>query len=249
MRPWPTLCPTRSPLLPVAQLLPTVWGMALESSQREALSRVRWPQDLQLRGLAMALSQPHRHPSRSGGLSREMAHGCPREPEEQYLKVRAGRVGAAGLEICWELLWNGPSSRTAAHVSNRPWNTHRLTGSSQQPADAGAQVHPKARAQRLREAQRLPKATQLRRMELNLDPGTVCPSTGLTETTEMGKRSVGGTGKPAIPPVRSRLSPPGPGFPQACRLKAKVGGKYQLLELSRHSRLPGKMVSSPPRGV
>lgn len=45
-----------------------VWGTALEPSQREALSKVRWPQDLQLHSLALAFSQPYPHPSRSGGL-------------------------------------------------------------------------------------------------------------------------------------------------------------------------------------
>lgn len=55
---WPALCPTRVPLLPVARLLPCVSGVALGPSQREAPSKVSWPQDLQLHSLALVLSQP-----------------------------------------------------------------------------------------------------------------------------------------------------------------------------------------------
>lgn len=62
--------PCLVPSCPWCQLLPHVWGVALELSQREALSKVRWPQDLQLHGLALVLSQPCPHPSGSGGLSR-----------------------------------------------------------------------------------------------------------------------------------------------------------------------------------
>lgn len=71
-----------------------VWFAALEPGQRKALSKVRWPQDLQLHGLALAFSQPYPHSSRSGGL--QGYKGQAQHTDRVLTSQRAGEVGSEG---------------------------------------------------------------------------------------------------------------------------------------------------------
>lgn len=61
-RPWPSLYPVQFPIFPAALFLPRVWGaVALKPARDSFQGQVA--QDLQLQGLALALSQPSPHPA------------------------------------------------------------------------------------------------------------------------------------------------------------------------------------------
>lgn len=143
-RPWPTLYLIRFPLFPVAQLLPCVWGTALEPSQREAPSKVRWLQDPQLQ-VELELSQPRPHPNRSGGLggykgrAQHQGQGLTPKIAREAMSEGDGGWRPGSLPVVVTDWWG----HTAAHANNRPRYTLRLMGSSQQSlTDTGAQVHP-----------------------------------------------------------------------------------------------------------
>lgn len=157
-----------------------------------------------------------------------MAHGCPREPEERYLKARAGGVGAVGLEICWELLWNGPSSCTAAHVSNRPWNTHSSPDLPSNPQMQGHKPTLRPGHSGLGRPKGCPRPHHCAGWSWTWAQVLSAHPQASAETTEMGKRSAGGTGKPATPPVRSRPSPPGPRVPSGLQTEGQSGRQVSI---------------------
>lgn len=135
-RPWPALCPTWVPLLPVTRLLLRVYGVALGPSQRETLSKVSWPQDLQLHSPALVLSQPctpaqqvWRAQRRGQVPTLNTARAA--EPEGDG----RGPGSLPGVAAEW-------SGHTEARVCNRPGYTPRLTRSPQRPAGTGALAHP-----------------------------------------------------------------------------------------------------------
>ncbi|KAI4576144.1 hypothetical protein MJT46_001979 [Ovis ammon polii x Ovis aries] len=124
---WPALCPTRVPLLPVARLLPCVSGVALGPSQREAPSKVSWPQDLQLHSLALVLSQP-----------------CtPTQQREPRLEIRFRASGARAARSRDTQTRTRPDRRTDRASGERGPGLPRGAGSDESPGGGEPALHPR----------------------------------------------------------------------------------------------------------
>ncbi|KAM7243717.1 hypothetical protein CapIbe_004325, partial [Capra ibex] len=157
---WPALCPTRVPLLPVARLLPCVSGVALGPSQREAPSKVSWPQDLQLHSPALVLSQPctptqqkprprcfrrrriedktHQIPgNRLTALNARLAAGT------RVLEIRFRASGARAARSRDTQTRTRPDKRTDSASGERGPGLPRGTGSDESPGGGEPALHPR----------------------------------------------------------------------------------------------------------